>query len=367
MEIHKWKKIINIIYLTFILGMVFLSLFSEVGQIQKIYGLPIFEVIKNISFLIFRIITKYYFVTFIYISCLIYLNGIKYKIDKTDLAKEKNYYRDKIKEYSPGVLSYVDNYIVENQTLIATIMYLELKGLIKTTETIKATDLTPSDLDLNTSYVYSLIKNNNLVSFDLKTYNDLILLDCSKKGLIVKQKKVIKSKLLFFYVLVMIQIFLIFLMIIFSVFKMNVSILESIDSIIETMMIVYMTFVAYSQIVSYIISRYFTKKSFHDNYRRTDLGMELNTRLNGLDNFLKDFSNLSEGAKNSLILWEEYLLYSVMFDHNNKVIADYQTIIDNTTREIFDSKGITDYLKERKDIITISEGERNSRIFIVGE
>lgn len=333
MEINKGRKIVNIIYWIFILAVASFYLFKETSTIQEVYSLSILGIINTISWLVLMVILKYYYVTITYFACLIYFDRIKYKIDKTDLTKEKNYYRDKINEYSPGVLSYIDNYVVGNQTLIATIMHLELKGFITANNKLKTTDLLPSNLDQNTTYVYDLIKENNLISFNLKKYNALILLDCVKHELIIKDKKVMQTRIKIFVPLVAISIFLSDIIERSSFLKANgiiLAVAKNFYLINNAILIVYACFIVYSSLVGFLISKFIIKRAYNDNYRRTNLGMELNTRLNGLNSFLKDFSNLNERTKNQLILWEEYLLYSVLFNHNKKTIAEYQKIIENT-------------------------------------
>ena len=51
-------------------------------------------------------------------------------------------------------------------------------------------------------------------------------------------------------------------------------------------------------------------------------GEELNENLEGLKNYLKDYSNIHEKDEKSLTLWEDYLIYSVIFNQNTKVIKN---------------------------------------------
>ena len=64
-----------------------------------------------------------------------------------------------------------------------------------------------------------------------------------------------------------------------------------------------------------------------DNYFRTKKGEEVNKKLEGLKNFLKDFSILSEREKHEIALWDEYLIYSVLFNHNNAITDKYKKLI----------------------------------------
>ena len=63
-------------------------------------------------------------------------------------------------------------------------------------------------------------------------------------------------------------------------------------------------------------------------YKRTKKGQEINRKLEGLKNYLKDYSMLDEREAKELELWDEYLIYSVMFGHNQKIIEEYEKYIE---------------------------------------
>lgn len=59
-------------------------------------------------------------------------------------------------------------------------------------------------------------------------------------------------------------------------------------------------------------------------YKRTNKGIKLNQKIEGLKKYLKDYSFLSERESKELELWDEYLIYSVMFGQNKKIIEEYE-------------------------------------------
>lgn len=61
-----------------------------------------------------------------------------------------------------------------------------------------------------------------------------------------------------------------------------------------------------------------------DPYFRTEKGNELNREIEGLKKFLADYTLLSERDRNEIIIWEEYLVYSVLFNQNKKIIEEYK-------------------------------------------
>ena len=74
--------------------------------------------------------------------------------------------------------------------------------------------------------------------------------------------------------------------------------------------------------VCYIISSIYIIKSKKNSYIRTTKGEAINEKLEGLKNYLKDFSLINEKSEKSLILWEDYLIYSVIFNQNTKVVKN---------------------------------------------
>ena len=63
-------------------------------------------------------------------------------------------------------------------------------------------------------------------------------------------------------------------------------------------------------------------KAKNNDYIRTKKGEEINQNLEGLKNYLKDFSSLHEKDEKSLALWEDYLIYSVIFSQNTIVVKN---------------------------------------------
>ena len=63
-------------------------------------------------------------------------------------------------------------------------------------------------------------------------------------------------------------------------------------------------------------------------YKRTKKGEELNKKMKGLKKFLEDYSMLSEQDSNTLGLWDEYLIYSVMFGQNKKIVEEYTKYLE---------------------------------------
>lgn len=56
--------------------------------------------------------------------------------------------------------------------------------------------------------------------------------------------------------------------------------------------------------------------------KRTEAGEILTAQISGLKNFIRDFSNLAEAEKEQLVLWDDFLIYAVVLEENERIIED---------------------------------------------
>ena len=68
-----------------------------------------------------------------------------------------------------------------------------------------------------------------------------------------------------------------------------------------------------------IISLIMNKKN---PYVRGKEGNAINEKLEGLKNYIKDYSNLEEKNKEDITLWEDYLIYSIIFGINTQIVEE---------------------------------------------
>lgn len=59
-----------------------------------------------------------------------------------------------------------------------------------------------------------------------------------------------------------------------------------------------------------------------EKYKRTELGEEVTEYLYGLKNFINNFSLLSEKDKEAIVLWEDFLIYAVLLEENEKIVDE---------------------------------------------
>ena len=69
-------------------------------------------------------------------------------------------------------------------------------------------------------------------------------------------------------------------------------------------------------------------KYYEDKLKLYEKGKEINAKLDGLKAFMEEFSNIDSKESKHLVLWEDYLIYSVMFDINKKIQEEYIKYFD---------------------------------------
>lgn len=62
-------------------------------------------------------------------------------------------------------------------------------------------------------------------------------------------------------------------------------------------------------------------------YNRTEEGSNINKKIEGLKKYIKDYSLLDEKEKELLRIWDEYLIYSVLFSQNKEILNKFSELI----------------------------------------
>ena len=265
------------------------------------------EIYKNF---IVAFISSWVFTIPIIIISITKTQAQKYYFEKEDFGNYKDYYRDIIKNYSPAILSYIDDFQISNKDIIATILDLQLKNYIHIDEQDgKITILNNEFNYLDKSEEYILIHINNLKDINYPTWRMLIKEEAVNKNLISNDKK--KKKHLFAWIATIILLALDFLVFIIT------------KNILNVFFLMLFIFPLYGVTIHF----YFMFIN-SQHYTRTPLGKEINLKLEGLKNFLKDFSILNEREQKELSLWKEYLVYSVLFNQNRDIINELTNNFD---------------------------------------
>lgn len=81
----------------------------------------------------------------------------------------------------------------------------------------------------------------------------------------------------------------------------------------------------------------YNKHKKESRYERTTESKILIEQIAGIKNYIHDFSLLSEKEKESIVLWEDFLVYAVLLEENEAIIKDiykYKNINQNILNNI---------------------------------
>ena len=251
----------------------------------------------------------------------------KYKLSEEDFKGSKDYFRDTLNEYTPSELSFIDDLKIDKNAIIADLLLLEQKkyiiyedGIFRRGENKEFNRLNPIE-----KYLLSQVldEGSNYLNISLIKFAKLVKDQSYKDGL--TEDKQFPAAKFFKDVFISVLCFLL-IMYFFGGSKMFVLIEESNPTLQFLGIGLFAFFVIFSiYYPMYIIYKYvilFIRLNLNKT-GRTDKGEEINKKLEGLKIFIRDFSILEGREKRELILWKEYLVYSVMFNMNKKIVNEY--------------------------------------------
>ncbi|MBO5178943.1 MAG: DUF2207 domain-containing protein [Clostridia bacterium] len=267
------------------------------------------------------------------------LSKFRQEIDKlsySDLKNSEEYYREFLQNYSPVMLSYIDEFEIGAKDIVATLMNLELKGKVKISD--EKIDIISNDfdsLDLSERHILEALKSESFISANLiEELREIVKNDARKQGLIcekkLRRKGIIKG--LFKGTLTFLALIIAFfastwlLEGIRLLFNLSEGFLEVMCVLIfgTPSLIIIALILMYPMAVGvYCVSSYIQTFYVKNEYR-TDKAEEINEKMEGLKNFLKDFSLLDEKQKKDIELWDKYLIYSVMFGQNKEILKEFE-------------------------------------------
>ena len=230
--------------------------------------------------------------------------------DENDI--EIKYYRELVEKYSVGALVKCYGKKVNSKdqlvgTLLRLILNKKLEFNNQTIEIIDENDLSPSEFMFVKSCkdcsVYTKRKLKMQIEED--NNNDAIQTDLFCKSSIDTSNIELGPLMLgiFLWLLNFIAIILAPI-----IYKNNMGILLSI-SFISHFLIILSLFACKRRVLMY----------------RTEKGKEIQHKLIGLKNFLKDYSNINNKKIKEIELWDDYIIYAIIFNLKGKInIEAYQ-------------------------------------------
>lgn len=237
------------------------------------------------------------------------------KLSTADFVNDKQLYRDILNNYSPVLLAYIDKMRFDYDiSIVSGLLSLKNKGFIETCEhKLNIIKYDFFNLNMPERYIIENIRNGKVEN--VNQLKNIIFEDGKQKGLLISNKnwtglfpKGIKNLMIFttIYFFFMYPILKALIPLLFN----NAIILKDIIPIIV--------------ILGYIYVIFFAMKSKENLYSRTKLAEELNQKLEGLKNYLNEYSLLKDKTSEDITLWEDYLIYSVIFNQNNDIIEEYK-------------------------------------------
>ena len=226
------------------------------------------------------------------------------------------FYRDVIQDYSIGELSFIFGYDIDYpKDVVAILLKLQLNKVIQITDKgISVCDGYNYKLKKSEKYVLSCIKDGHVVlpNKDCLTY--LIIDEVEEDGLL-KHIEFSEFKGYLFICLPIILFLIIFFLSCFT-FTREFIIFNYFLAVIFFLILIFVIVG-----ISYLIngSKY--------SWKLTKNGRTILTKLLGLKKYLSYFSIINKRDIKELFIWEDYLIYSVMFDLNRDIIRKYDNLV----------------------------------------
>lgn len=252
----------------------------------------------------------------------------KEKITDIDKSKYEGYYRDILALNSPLIVSYIDDFELLETDLIAELFHLKMHGIIDISDD-RITLLKEEVQGEVNKYIVDCIKQHGKLIVNKEIIEKKIAVDTFNLGLVelsgVNYEKInYKAEKLgkFAAISICIALFIIFLMIVLAFdIKENNFLTEIVFPVI---IVIALMFVA-----TYHNSYQTRSISIHENlpFKRTRKGEEINEKIEGLKNYIADYSMLDRRTLDEIELWEDYLVYSVLWKQNKHAIEEYKKYI----------------------------------------
>ena len=301
---------------------------------------------------------------------------------KYEVIDNITYYRERFKGITPSEISLITDLEVETKKdFTATILdlynrkYIDFEGnkivlLNKENEGLKESE----------SYILDMLKNSSYSKVELSKWKELCIREAIDDNLIVENKSrnlfsrapvVVKWGVVFFFTIIIGVCYVgtpLFSKTFddLKTYEIRVEGLSE-DEIVELIktdkefhdlayniyvesipLVIIGTFIfipimALIAMPTYLKARIVTYRlvDSHDKYDRTKEGKILVEQIAGMKNLIHDFSILSEREKESVKLWDDFLIYAIVLEENDKIVKDiskYQSVdvklVDTISKKI---------------------------------
>lgn len=236
-----------------------------------------------------------------------------------------DYYRESLSELNPALVSLLmDLDIYGKKDIVATLLRMQNKKAVKFEETgeVKAQQNYTGTLDQSETELMYLIQNGKLNNHDsLLNWKKSRFFEAQQLGFIQHKTENTKKAAKVFVLgaaICMLPVFILWgIFLSFDLFIFN-DVLGMLRTILFLLLIDALLFIPW-----YFALRQVAYSSRDDIiWERTSLGRETAEKIAGLAKFIHEFSRLSEAEKDEIILWDDYLIYAVVLEQNEKIVKE---------------------------------------------
>lgn len=253
------------------------------------------------------------------------------------------YYRDKLSELNPSLVSLlIDLDIYGQKVITATLLRMQNKKAISfnRNDRIIVTAENMCGLDHGETELLQLISLQNGKLNNSKTlrkwkknrFREAECMGYIRKKIITNEEKT-KNKYAYILLISLAAAF-----VLWAVF-LSICYLDNIDSVSGAIQ-EFMHLLSID-VLLFVPMYLLTKKAAYKKrgdvlWERTPLGNETAEKIAGLSRFINEFSHLSEADIEQVVLWDDYLVYAIVLEENEKIVKNiskkYKTNLGNLDR-----------------------------------
>ena len=264
-------------------------------------------------------------IPFIAIYLVIRFNSKKhaYKNATFEVVNDIEYYRNNFGEISPALISLMVNLdIEEKKDITAMLLYYKLNNIIKISnnEIIINENVSLKESD---KIFIKWLKSKNILYLD--EWKNQIKQDGIEQGYIQKQKDKNKGCLTPIICLV---VTIVATIIDWSLLSRTV---ENDSGDIKIVFLFVILIGLFFLIINWLwigLAYFFSEMANKKNIKRTRKGNELTEKIYAMKNFIHDFGNLSTVTKESLCMWEYFLIYAIVLEENKTILDEIKGYYD---------------------------------------
>ena len=318
---------------------------------------------------ILYIIIKNFIILAIYLAYRIPRKRILKQNTKYEVIDNIDYFRERFNNITPSEISLLTDLEMETKKdLSASILNLYNKKLISFDDKkriVISNNADTNDLKESDKYLYSLLINNNLNPVSIKQWKDISIKEAIKDGYIKEKNRnkrygfsdsimtIIKWVGVMFLAGIIGGGYLVtpvgqklmhnmeeyekitkdikdqqiiidminededFKQLTYDIYVASVPVaIVGTFAVIALFALFSMPFYLRARMVTYILV------DANDKYERTSEGNLLVEQIVGMKNFIHDFSNLSQEQKEAVILWNDFIIYAILLEENEKIIGE---------------------------------------------